>query len=365
MLARVLASIAPIAPIARIAFLLVILPLAACLLLFLLFVLVLPVYSDGLQAELDRRASKTVGASVRSSSLSFVWLPPGIRIQRPEVIPAEGVPSPLEAESMDLRLHFTPLLRGRVAPRSIEIRGAVLRLVRDGGELRLEGSGAARASPSAGQAKQSEGSSPALAFEDLHILDGRIVLRDPAAGPDTRLRVDDIQARLEPHSSGSMAIRARGALGEGGHFTSDGSFGQGRLELATRLESVDLSYIAALVGGVSELSGRAEGRIVLESEGWRPQRFVADLQVASATLRAEPVEMVGTVGLHAEWTQDLARPGLRFRLEATHAELRYGEAYHKASGVSAHVTGELSSAADGSLGVDDLHLVVGGTGTGE
>jgi len=349
-------------------------PIAILLLIALLVTALLSallVRSDRLREELELRASATLGASVRSGTLSLSWPPPRIRVHRPELISAEGGSSPLQAEFMDLRLQLAPLLRGRIAPRSIEIHAAVLRLVRDSGGIRLAGSRPTAADNAPRAKEPAERSPPALAFEDLRVHGGRVVLRDSSSGPEVLLQVEDIEARLGPFSGEALALQARGALSRGGRFTAAGELSNGRLKLTADLDSLDLSQLAELLGGASELSARASGRVVVEAEEavqsgrWRLDHLIAELQLADAVLRIKQVEMLGTVALHAELATDLARPGCRFRLDATRAELRYGEAYHKPSGTGAHVTGELTLAADGSLHVDNLRLKVGRASAGE
>jgi uncharacterized protein involved in outer membrane biogenesis len=353
-LARVLAPIA---------ILLVIAALVAGLLFELL------VRSDRLREELDLRASAALGASIRSDALSIAWSPPRLRIHHPALISAENGPPPLRAEAMDLQLQPAPLLRGRVTPRSIEVHAPVLHLVRDSGGIRLAESTPMTTGAVSLDEPSAEEARPPLAFDELRVHAGRIEIRDSSSGSELELSFQDIEARLIQHADASLELESQGTLVGGGHYSTRGELSQERLVLTTDLDSLDLSQLEGLFGDARELSGRASGRVALElaksalpteSEGWPPRHLVAQLQLADAVLRVKQVEMLGTVALHAELATDLARPGCRFRLDATHAELVYSDAYRKSSGTPAHVTGDLSAGEDGSLEIDNIHLKIGG-----
>ena len=91
--------------------------------------------------------------------------------------------------------------------------------------------------------KPPERAPPALAFDELHIRGGRILLlgslaeakssgTEPSGAESSEasalLRIEDVEARLRPRSGDAIATELSGRLAQGGRVTAKGTLAKGR-----------------------------------------------------------------------------------------------------------------------------------------
>jgi hypothetical protein len=266
------------------------------------FFVAVPIVIDrNLSAEaVAERATELFGrpTTVERVGVAFV---PALRI-RAEGVVVEGGAS---ADAVEVEIAVLPLLRRRVEPHELHLRGPRLLLERgpDGGiRARLFHRPGA---DEADEADEGEGGLPPL--PELEASDGELALVDaagrPTPAPVLRIRRLELD-RLD--DDGRAPLHLDVALDPG----PDGRFGIASFDLEGVVEATD--------GDVALRSGRAEGRDLL-ARGLRFPRLEARFEYASRRVAVESLSLSGyDGGAEASGTFHLGRPA-RFegRVEAS------------------------------------------------
>jgi AsmA protein len=313
--------------------------------------------NEAVRARLQATAREATGQEVGWTELAFGLLPPRLVVHRPTVSePGSAGPPRLEAEKVDLRLALLPLLTRTVVIDSLVLDGVTLRVVRkpEGIELPI--------APPEGaptEAAPEPAESPVrLAIREVRLQQSRVILEDRAVQPavtwdlgdvDLSARGDSLDGPIDVDLSGSLA--SGGALRVTGSVTMDAD-----VDLDLRVDALALGPAAPYLGPGQRVAGQLSGNVRASGPAASPTRLTAQLALADGQVEAMDVILKGAVSLRAELEGGLESPTGNFEVDATDAELAYGEAFKKPRGKQARVAGRLVPAADGGLAVDDVRL---------
>jgi hypothetical protein len=264
--------------------------------------------SDAVRGQIQAAADGVLGREVRYAALDFGLFPPSLQAVDVAIAGASAESPPLiEAERVALRVALLPLLTRTVVLDSLVVHGAAAHLVRTEDGIQLprpppaQSPPAARAEPSAAAA--AEGAFAVdLAPAGFELRDATVVLEDRSVTPPVIW-----EAR-------NVALHARGAALDG------------PVDFDLSLDLASGGRIAA--AGSATLAGEIDVQVELDAVGVAPVRPYLD-------------------------------PGRgTFDIDATAAEIRYGEMFKKPPGDAATVKGNIVTESDGTPGVDDVHLKI-------
>ncbi len=288
------------------------------------------------------RVQEATGRTVSLGPMALtVWPVPAVSIRTLSVGDSARYPGreALRAESLSIRVAILPLLRGRLALRSVILNRPILTLIRDARgrwnfDDLLARASAARAEPAPAGSAPPGGAAAgpaALSVEKAILRGGRILVYDDAVAPGQRSEVilAPIDATLRGWGGGGdtevdlavglgkSLLRARARLLGRGEPRLEGEF-DGRA-----IEAADLVTILPWIGVARPAGTRAGGSLDLRgSVGLpleRPEglRFKGTIRLKGLSYQdasmANPVEGLGgtlTVdGAHAEWNDFTVRFG--------------------------------------------------------
>jgi hypothetical protein len=271
-------------------------------------------------------------------------------------------PALLEARQIALRVALLPLLARAVVIDSLVVEGARIRLVRtpEGLELPVPPGGGvngeeppAAKQPPAGDPTQTgeaeEGSAVAIALREVALRDARIVLEDRAVEPAVtwELRDIDVTARGESLDA-PIDLDASFVLGSGGSVEAHGTATlAGDLDVTIDLSDLALAPARPYLGEGAVVEGSLGGTVSVKGPAANPDLVAIDLSLADALFTLDDITLRGPVAMRADVGSAATLPKGRFELDASDAELRYGEVFTKPPGTRASVSGRIVSAADG------------------
>lgn len=315
------------------------------------------VRSDAVRARIESAAREAVGREVRYEDLDFGLFPPSLLVVGPSVSGPTPEHAPLlEAKQLALRVALLPLLARTVVVDSLVVEGATVRVVRTRDGIELPG---ARPAPDAAAAP--EDAPVALALRGFALRDATLFIDDRSVQPAVvwELREIDAQARgraldepfdfevsLRLATGGRLELRGEATLG-------------GAIDIEVDLDAVALAPAAPYLDPGSSVAGQLTGKISLQGPAADPSAIEADVEIRDGDFTLDSVAVRGRVTLRADVTGGIATPSGSFDLDATDAEVRYGEAFTKPSGTAATVRGRIVTDPDGTPGVDDVELRVG------
>ncbi len=282
--------------------------------------------SEAVRVRLEETARSVTGQEVRWDELAFGLLPPRLVVLNPKVAPP-GTPSEpsLEADSVSLRVALLPLLTRTVVIDSLVVEGVTVRLRRtaEGVQLPLDraGDAAPRSEEAAPDVPAEDEDGVALAVRDVRLLDSRLLLEDRTVEPPLVWDLVDLEARAKGSSlAGPIAVELSGKLATGGTVHVEGTaWLDGRIDLDATLDQLALEPLQRYVDALGlVLGGRVSARAAIEG------------------------------GIAKVWGP--------FEVDATGAELIYGEAFQKPRGTPATVTGRLTLGREGALALEDVNL---------
>jgi hypothetical protein len=315
--------------------------------------------SEAVSRRLQQAARDAVGRDVHWDGLSVGLFPPRLVARGPRVA-GERPDSPpqLEARNIDLRVAILPLFARAVVIDSLEIEGVSLRVVRtpDGVSLpAVPGPGKLEAGPSSGQPASGMGVS--LAVRELRLTDSRLELEDRVVKPSVRWVLEGVDASAKGSSlQDPLQIQLTGELGSGGRIGLSGTATlEGRGDLRADLDAVALDALAPYLG-MGRLGGRASGDVRVAGELASPEELAWDLSIADAQIEQEELSLRGAVVTRGQLSGGFERGTGSFSADATEAELRYGEAFHKPRGKRASLSGALVADPKAGITLDDLKM---------
>lgn len=321
--------------------------------------------SEAVRARIQSATLSALGRELAYRELDVALLPPSLLVEEPRL--AGGGPGEaalIEAERVALRVALLPLLARTVVIDSLVVDGAAVRLVRtaDGVALPLptEPPDAAPAPESA--AVEGGGVPVSLAVRALELRDAEVVLEDRTVDPPVtwELRDIDVTARGEALDR-PIEIEASLRLGSGGVATARGTATlAGGLDLEVAIDALALGPLRSYVGADGVLDGLLAGIVRVQGPAASPARVSADLAIRDAHFALRDIAVAGAVEARADLVDALGAPSGSFDLDASDAELRYGGAFTKPTGVPATVNGRIVTDERGALGIDDVKLRISG-----
>jgi hypothetical protein len=321
------------------------------------------VKSEAVRARIETAAYDALGRELRYRDLEVGLLPPALEVVEASVAGATPeAPALLEARQIALRVALLPLLARAVVIDSLVVEGARIRLVRtpEGLELPVPPGGGvngeeppAAKQPPAGDPTQTgeaeEGSAVAIALREVALRDARIVLEDRAVEPAVtwELRDIDVTARGESLDA-PIDLDASFVLGSGGSVEAHGTATlAGDLDVTIDLSDLALAPARPYLGEGAVVEGSLGGTVSVKGPAANPDLVAIDLSLADALFTLDDITLRGPVAMRADVGSAATLPKGRFELDASDAELRYGEVFTKPPGTRASVSGRIVSAADG------------------
>jgi uncharacterized protein involved in outer membrane biogenesis len=334
---------------------------------FVLLAVLLPriAGSEAIRARLETVASHATGQEVRWDELTFGLLPPRLVVLKPTIAPpgTPGEPS-LEADSVSLRVALLPLLARTVAIDSLVVEGVTVRLRRtaEGLELPLDRPGPAKpGKPKAvPDAPAEEGGALALAVGDVRLIDSRLLIEDRTVAPQLTWDVVDLEARAQGSAlTGPIDVELSGKLATGGAVQVEGTaWLDGRVDLTATLDGLVVGPLQRYLEPGQKLSGELAGSVKASGPAADPQAVTANLTLSDGLVDAAGLALRGRVRVSATLEGGIAKASGRFEVDATDADVTYGEAFQKPRGKAATVTGRLVPGKEGGFALEELQLRV-------
>jgi hypothetical protein len=324
------------------------------------------VESEAVRARLEALARESTGREVRWERLAFGLLPPRLVVDRPTVASQRGSgPPDLEVEQVDLRLALLPLLARTVVIDSLALEGVTLRVTRgpEGIELPVAPVPAgAEPVPAPPGSEEPEAGALRVALGEVRLTRSRLILEDRAVAPAVTWDLGDVELRARGSTlDGPIDVALSGELASGGHVGVEGKVRlDGEVDLAVKLDDLALvrasPYLAEYLGPKGGLAGTLVARVVAKGPVASPTRLEADVRLADGRVETGDVRLLGGATLRADLEGGLEAASGTFELDATDAELVYGESFHKPRGMPAKLAGRLVPGKDGQLAIEDLRV---------
>lgn len=325
--------------------------------------------SEAVAERIRTAAREATGQEARWTELSVGLLPPRLVVREASLRPPEEKAEPtLEAKRVGLRVALLPLFARTLVVDSLELEGIRVRLVRtaEGLELPIAPPAAPReekpSEPEAAPPEEAPGEEAgfALALRSLRLRDSTFVLEDRAVSPAVTWELSEVNAEASGRALDEpIDVSLEGRIASGGALRASGSVQlDGHLDLTLHLEDVVVDPATPYLGAKQRLAGKLSGRVEAEGPAAAPTKLAAELELREGEVVLEDVEARGRFAVSAELKGELARPTGSFEVDATDAELAYGDAFRKPAGTQATATGRIVAEADGTLGVDEVRLKV-------
>ncbi len=315
------------------------------------------VKSDAVRERIESAARVAVGREIRYEELDFGLFPPSLLVVGPTVAGPTPKHAPLlEAEELALRVALLPLLARTVVVDSLVLERATVRLVRTRNGIELP-----RARPAADAAAAEQDAPVALALRSFALRDATLFIDDRSVEPAVAWELREVDARargraLDEPFEFEVSLR----LATGGRLTARGKATLGgAIDVEVDLHAVELAPAGPYLDPGSSVAGQMTGKISAEGPTADPSAIEADVEIHDGDFTIDEIAVRGHVTLRADVTGGVANPSGSFDLDATDAELRYGDAFRKAPGAAATVRGRIVSDPDGTIGIDDVELRIG------
>ncbi|RIK93379.1 MAG: hypothetical protein DCC71_24120, partial [Proteobacteria bacterium] len=319
--------------------------------------------TDAVAARLRDAAREATGHPLAWDDLSLALFPP--RLVATRAVLGDPAAPLVVADRIDLRVRALPLLRGELAAESLSLDGVTWTVRRTAQGLQLPfvsvpAAAGADAAPRAAEPAQGGGDGTAVAIDALRVERSHVIWEDVVQTPPVRLELHDVAGDARVAGAGEpLALSLGGTLASGGTLRIERAPAADAPDLAVTLAGVDLAPFAPYLGRDLALAGRADGTLRARGPASALDALDADLEIASASVRAGNVTAQGPVGVTARLRGALAQLAGDFSLDATRAELvAYGGAFRKPPGAPATASGRLVRDARGRLGVDGVRLQI-------
>jgi len=311
------------------------------------------------QKRIALAAQDATGRDLHYARLDVGLLPPRLVVEQPTLTDPRGA-APMRAERISLQVALAPLLARAVVVDTIEIDGAQLVARRTAQGIEIPGLKAAQIpepSPVSEQAPATNGKPEgfAVAVRKLALRHSRLSLEDLSVKPPVTWTLEDLDANargIAPDQPIPIALKARlasgGALQGAGHASLKGSF-----DVDVDLEDFPLASLAPYASGV-QLDGSAQLHVVARGDAAHLEKLSAQLDLDAHDVAQGESHIRGALPLHVELAGPMDALAGRFDLDASHAEVTSGDAFHKPAGVALVAQGRLALAP--TLLLDDVVL---------
>jgi len=313
--------------------------------------------TETVRERIQAAAEDAVGSEVRYGALEVGLLPPSLLVMDVTVAGATAAsPRLVEAERVALRLALLPLLARTVVVESLSVRRPVVRLLRTAAGIELPRREAAASPEPAPERAAGEGASVGIALAGFALHEGTVVLEDRSVSPAQTWELRDVELHARAESlDRPVGFDLVAELGGGGRVSASGSVSlAGSVQAEAELQAVELSPVRPYVGG--DLAGAFSGTVAVSGPVANPALLQLDGVVEGGRMRLDDAVLAGRLSVSAEVRQLRAAPSGRFDIDATAAQIRYGDVVAKQPGAAATVSGKIVSASDGTIGLDDVVL---------
>jgi AsmA protein len=199
----------------------------------------------------------------------------------------------------------------------------------------------------------------ALAVGQIELRDSRLLLDDRTVQPPMVWELSELEARARGWAlDAPLDVEASAALGSGGrlHVTGTARL-DGVIDLQARLDEVSLEPASRYLAPGQRVAGALSGTLAARGPAASPEAIRAELQLDGAQVQFADVTLSGPVSLRANLDGGLERGSGRFAVDATQAEVRYGDAFHKPQGRAAQMTGSIALSEQG-VALDGVELTL-------
>ena len=324
--------------------------------------LILPgvVDGDAFRERVAVAAEAAIGREVRYGAIGFGLFPPSLVVE--EVVVSGGAaaaPPLLEGERLELRASLLPLLARTLVVDSVSLRGVRLNLIRTGEGIELPSPGpTGEGASTTGREDADAGFDLAVAGVDLENVD--IILEDRSVSPAVTWELNEVSARARGTAADEpVELDFELEIASGGRISGSGDATlAGVVDLEVEFSEVALEPARAYVGSGSTLAGRLSGTIAAVGPAANLESLRVDAKLIDGHFALDDMEVVGSVRVVADLHGSATAPRGTFDIDATDAEVRYGGMFTKPPGDAATVQGKLVEGADGSSGIDDVHIKI-------
>jgi len=316
--------------------------------------------SDVFRERIGVVAKDTLGREVRYGAIGFGLFPPSVVVEE-VVVAGETAESPplLEGERLELRASLLPLLARTLVVDSLSLRGARINLVRTDAGIESP------SSVSTGEAAATTGPDDTdadfdLAVAGINFENVDIVLEDLSVSPAVTWEFRGVSARARGISADRpVELDFEFELASGGRISGSGDTTlAGVVDLEVKFSEVALEPVRAYVDSGSTIAGRISGTVAAVGPIANLESLRFEAKLVDGHFALDDMEVVGSVKVVADLHGSAAAPRGTFDIDATDAEVRYGGMFTKPPGDAATVEGRLVEGADGSTGIDDLHIKI-------
>ncbi len=318
------------------------------------------------RSRIEMAVTEATGRSLTYESLSAGFLPPAIMVKGPSLAGARpGEPPLFAADRVSLRVELLPLLGRAVVIDRLRIDGARVHLVRvpeargESAPSRDAGSGAASPSPPTALTAPGQGASGVpFGVRAIDAAGATITVEDRGVSPTVTHVLEDVQVTLRAAGVGEPA-RFSGTMraASGGTVVAEGTVtAGGDLAADVALERIEAAPLTAYLGDGRSVSGLVGGSVRLEGPAAAPAKIGAKLVAEDASVDLGNVQLRGRLSVTGDLTRTGDGFGGPFEIDATEAELAYGNAFRKPPGTGATTSGILRPRKGGGFDVDELRV---------
>jgi len=290
-----------------------------------------------------------VGREFRYASLELAYFPPRIILDSPTL---GGVDGFFRADRAVMRISLLPLLARVVLVDSASIEGAVLQIVRSAGGVALmpspDSTAASMSVPGSSVAPR-ERAAMRFAVRSLHIPDALLVLEDRTVSPPIRWELRNSQLQLQMKLLELRpSFTISGEFSTGGHVVAEGEVtASGEVDASVRLEEVSIAPGRSYFASGTEVDGALSGTI--DTSG---SRVEFELALKEGRLTLGQISLRGLLAITGKIDRQTFPSHGQVEVDATAAELRFGEFFTKPPGTRGLVRGLVTSDAEGALTID-------------
>jgi uncharacterized protein involved in outer membrane biogenesis len=297
---------------------------------------------------LAHETSSALGHRLGFQQLGFQLIPP-LLVMKDATLGAAGEPW-ARAERIELSIAWSPLLVGIALVDEAVVEGARLLLVRTAGGVQLDRSNAERLR-----------SAPQMnwVLRRLELRSATIALDDRSVGPPVRWQLREIEATAVAEALDlPVRLKLAGEVATGGQIVASGSFSlAGDVDFELKFESVAIAAARPYFESDAEVSGALTGSIWARgsSANWKLEM---DATIRDARLQLGDIALRGLLDVDATIDNAGSAPHGRVALDATSAELAYGEFFTKPPGTAASVVGLITTNSDGITAIERWQFVM-------
>jgi len=278
------------------------------------------------------------GSELRYASREIAYFPPTIVLNQ---LTLGSVDTSAHADRVVLRISLLPMLARVLLFDSVAVEGAVVNVVRTPGGVRL---------PSAPESVDpNPKGSMRLAARTLVMPDAVLFLEDRTVSPAVRweLRNSNMELELAAREL-TLHFTIDGEVVTGGRVVAEGEMrAGGDLEANFRLVGVSIAPARSYFASQTEVAGALSGTITTAGS-----HIDCELDLSDGQLMLGEIALRGPLKINGQIDRSKPSHNGVVEVDATAAELRFGDFFTKAAGTRGQVRGEVTSGADGTLTID-------------